>query len=75
MVRITRTCPKCNGEGVDRKDTKAGIKIIDPCPQCLGSGKIDMMDIDLSDMDAKLDELISKVDAIWNVLPSGWKGQ
>jgi len=65
VTNIQVDCYKCFGVGIHSKDTIGGVVEIDPCPVCNGDKYLTISQIDLSDLDNKLDDIMDKCNDIF----------
>jgi len=76
IFEITRVCPTCNGDGltpsypnlVSNGEVQPVSEVQVACTRCV-DGKEIVYTVELT----QLDEIITKLNAIWDVLPEGWK--
>jgi len=85
MTDIIQICTDCKGTGFKTRftgSTEEGEITSEEytCPVCDGNGEIVAQTIDLgtlletiADMADKVNDVIQKLDGIWEVLPDGWK--
>jgi len=62
---IKATCAQCEGDGLTTvwlNDEETGQA---SCPMCSGTGKMDVSEFDISDMDGKLDDILDKCNDIF----------
>ena len=60
-MEITQKCTACGGSGIrtDITDSEGNPTTEDPCSYCGGDGKQAVYEVDLSGIDAKLDDIKS----------------
>jgi DnaJ-class molecular chaperone len=56
-LEVTQVCPKCNGSKVYETSSDSGAVVIDPCPTCLGEGKIELLAIDAKAIKKRFDDV------------------
>lgn len=65
IAKIRIICPKCFGAGVyKRTDSVTGHELVDPCPTCNGDKYLSSSYIDLTPIEAKIDDVLDKCNDI-----------
>lgn len=56
-LKVTQVCPKCFGVGIYETHSDSGAVTINPCPTCLGEGKIELMAVNAQDIKKRFDDI------------------
>ena len=64
-VIVYQTCPKCKGTGIAQVQSAGGLVEENPCKMCDGESGLATGYVNMSDFDAKLNDILDKCNDIF----------